>query len=393
MQSFSAAGKSQKDKSASSSSKFSHSEGTSSSQPQNSDDSFSPQNKSSSSNSHLSDMDCLDLTTVNRRDSVISISSRMSDYDLGDELLIPYGDFKNLNKNTLLGKGSVGVVYRAKWNNRSVAVKVLRQIDPENINQVDAFLREAQQTVQLKLFSPHVIKLVGICATPPEPCCLVLELMPGGSLYDFLRENSIISWPQRLGIALDIINGLIDLFRQNVILPDLKSSNILLTVTGLDGLRRAKLADFDSVIVKSANSHCAKTQFLSGTIPWMPPELLELEFSPKKKNVPAHGADDAEDEVEYVYNAKTIIYTFGWLLWTLLSHKTPFEFQELHSRNLGMLNQIIKDVIEGTRAEIPIFDNSPNSLEYNPLILYCWDAEPGLRPTLKDARQVLNRLK
>ncbi len=308
-----------------------------------------------------------------------SITRRMSSFRLDSKKQVkPYKDLKFLDRNNPLGRGTAGIVYAATVGDDETvyAVKELRNINPDSEGQVKAFLTEFQQISQVK--SNYTLKAKWICAVPPDPCCIILELMDG-SLYDILIKTEF-SWSQRLQLASDIIEGLCDLFNQNKIQRDLKSSNILLTKPDQMGLRKAKLSDLD-LITLSNETHSVFTESLAGTINWMAPEQLEkLEVDNKNTK---------HKEIIFEYNEKTVVYTFGWLLWSLLSRKTPFEFQETKKEKVALTTFIIKEVVKGSRAQIPDLTNPP---DYTKLIVDCWAQNQASRPTLNEARDRISKI-
>ncbi|KAL0332161.1 UNVERIFIED_CONTAM: Calcium/calmodulin-regulated receptor-like kinase [Sesamum calycinum] len=164
------------------------------------------------------------------------------------------------NFTTILGQGSFGPVYKAKMAaGEVVAVKVLAS----NSKQGE---KEFQTEVSLlaRLHHRNLVNLVGYCIDKGQRM-LVYEYMSNGSLENLIYcsyrvflilfwtqqlifniflddEEQILSWEDRLQIALDISHG-IEYLHDGAVPPvihrDLKSANIL-----LDQSMRAKVADF-----------------------------------------------------------------------------------------------------------------------------------------------------
>lgn len=80
----------------------------------------------------------------------------------------------------VVGKGSFGVVWKAKWRDIFVAVK---QIDSEA--EKKAFAVEVRQLSRIS--HPNIVKLYGACTQ--NPVCLVMEYAEGGSLYNGKRPK------------------------------------------------------------------------------------------------------------------------------------------------------------------------------------------------------------
>nr|XP_023873120.1 calcium/calmodulin-regulated receptor-like kinase 2 isoform X2 [Quercus suber] len=117
-----------------------------------------------------------------------------------------YKDIQKATQNftTILGQGSFGPVYKATLNPGEVAVKVLAS----NSKQGE---REFQTEVSLlgRLHHRNLVNLVGYCVDKGQHM-LIYEFMSNGSLANLLygEGERILSWDERLQIALDISHGI-----------------------------------------------------------------------------------------------------------------------------------------------------------------------------------------
>lgn len=66
----------------------------------------------------------------------------------------------------------------------------------------EKFLEEA--TIMKKLQHPKLIRLYAVC-TQEEPIYIVTELMPNGSLKDYLKKNPDIQTQQIIYIATQVV--------------------------------------------------------------------------------------------------------------------------------------------------------------------------------------------
>ena len=127
--------------------------------------------------------------------------------------------------------------------------------------------------------------------------CIITEYLAGGSLRKFLHQQEQHSVPLELvlKLALDIARGMQYLHSQGILHRDLKSENLLL---GEDMC--VKVADFG---ISCLESQCGSAKGFTGTYRWMAPEMIKEKHHTKKVDV----------------------YSFGIVLWELLTGQTPFD--------------------------------------------------------------------
>jgi serine/threonine protein kinase len=89
---------------------------------------------------------------------------------------------------------------------------------------------------------------------------LVTELAPGGTLRQFLLENTSLRGLQKIKLCRDVMNGMSELHLAGVIHGDLKLDNILV-VAGM----QAKINDFSHSILKSTNQDGVEEGVYRGT--------------------------------------------------------------------------------------------------------------------------------
>ena len=86
-----------------------------------------------------------------------------------------------------IGRGNFGDVYKARLqpSNLAVAVKTCKVTLPEE--QKKKFLQEGRILKQYE--HPNIVRFIGICVQK-QPIMIVMELVPGGSLLNYLRTNA-----------------------------------------------------------------------------------------------------------------------------------------------------------------------------------------------------------
>lgn len=140
------------------------------------------------------------------------------------------------------------------------------------------------------------MQLVAACKKPPV-FCIITEYLSGGSLRAFLHklEHKSVPLQKLLAIALDIARGMEYIHSQGVIHRDLKPENIL-----FDEDFCVKIADFG---IACEEAFCDVLAEDPGTYRWMAPEMI--------KHKP--------------YGHKVDVYSFGLLLWEMVTGKIPYE--------------------------------------------------------------------
>jgi len=155
--------------------------------------------------------------------------------------------FDDLQTQKVLGEGAYSLVHLATFKDGTeVAVKKLKN----PLRSFEEFRREVW--IMSGLQHPNLLSLRGYTL---NPCCLVLDYMKEGDLFQFLhrdewaakREQVAKQWNVlMLKIAKDIAKGCAFLHAANppVIHRDLKSPNVLLASISSEATVVAKLADF-----------------------------------------------------------------------------------------------------------------------------------------------------
>jgi serine/threonine protein kinase len=196
-----------------------------------------------------------------------------------------------IDKSRCVGTGGFGGVYRARWLESEVVVKLLDQSGSGNMNDnsfasavsssywaasrttpSDTTAQEERAKVRemfarevgvwFNLSHPHVIRLFGACHV--GTLFFACEFASNGSLDSYLRKLPDELWQKLYEAAL----GVQYLHARGVVHGDLKCNNILV---GGDG--KAKVTDFglssDAEVLDKAGAQ------VSGAWHWVAPECLE----------------------------------------------------------------------------------------------------------------------
>ncbi|XP_054777381.1 serine/threonine-protein kinase STY46-like [Prosopis cineraria] len=257
-------------------------------------------------------------------------------------------DPKHLKFGSKIASGSYGDLFKGTYCSQEVAIKVLKA---EHIN--SDLQREFAQEVYImrKVRHKNVVQFIGACTKPPY-LCIVTEFMSGGSVYDYLhKQKGVFKFPSLLKVAIDVSKGMNYLHENNIIHRDLKAANLL-----MDENCVVKVADFGVARVKAQSGVMTAE---TGTYRWMAPEVIE----------------------HRPYDHKADIFSFGVVLWELLTGKLPYE-------NLTPLQAAIGVVQKGLRPTIPK-NAHPKFVE---LLERCWQQDPTLRPDFSESIDILQQL-
>ncbi|KAF8179660.1 kinase-like domain-containing protein [Pholiota molesta] len=244
-----------------------------------------------------------------------------------------------------IGAGGFGTVYRAKWNEMDVAVKVMRHSGDTNIPRAVTVRREVDTWSRLR--HPHILQFLGANILDDKPF-IVTPLIRGGNVAEYLIRNPDC---YRLNIVHQLSLGLTYLHSQRVVHGDIKCTNVLIDDGG-----NALLCDFGLARIKAdVHSRSLYTNLDAGTQlgsqNWMAPEL----FEGSSLKMPCD------------------IYSFGMTVYEMytgevpLSHVHPVRLQE--------------QVINGTRPQKPEEYEAPQLTNGIWAIAEaCWAKAPGSRP-------------
>lgn len=261
-----------------------------------------------------------------------------------------------------------------------MALKRIRERKPADI---EALKREA--VVINRLRHPNIIHLLGVCLEHPR-IGLVLELCEGGSLKKLCQKlvNSFVSVRVLVDWAAQIASAMRCLAAEGLMHRDLKADNVLVkervctciissctpssaaqTIHLHNGIQadgycqhcecRAldrltmKVTDFGNT--KKIKDEGDKRQSLVGTYAWMAPEAYKFQK----------------------YSEASDVWSFGVLLWELLTRKDPHQ---------GCMPITVAFHVSTKGIDLPIADDCP--LKWKDIMQSCWQVSPENRPTFAD---------
>jgi len=236
-------------------------------------------------------------------------------------------------------RGAFGKVYKAKWRERKVVIKVIKA-DSEEEKQAVKY--EASFTLHLN--HPNIIKLFGITCVRLKKHGIVMEEAEHGSLNKWIGK---IDHEKVTKIALGIIAGLEYVHLQKVIHRDIKPQNILM------------FGPRDDMVPKIADFGVSKVILTVMTLTKVGQELY---MAP-------------EVRMNFKYGFKADIFSLSMVLFEMFN-------EQLIAESSDEVKKFIMDAHIGKMDEIPKSCTVPAYLHN--VIERGWRREPEERPPLSE---------
>jgi hypothetical protein len=279
-----------------------------------------------------------------------------------------------INAMELIGAGGYGEVYRCKYRDMCVAMKILRLPATESI--LFEFEREIKfmQTIR----HPNVVLFLGAGKTRHGAPFLISEFVSRGSLRKLLDDANIsITMEMQVKFCQDVARGMS--FLHGLTPPrvhgDLKSDNLLISETDT-----VKIADFGLAKQISSDvskcSHTRKRQNGKKQRSSMLVPLVELHSydSPHALGASRWRAPElSKSGAKNSYRTSADVYSFAVVVWEISTRKLPFSQYKFNY-------EVLDAVKAGERP--PLEDNCFPLLRS--LMLDCWQDDPLKRPSFKE---------
>jgi len=284
--------------------------------------------------------------------TVLSLASLAPDMAMTDfqNMTVKYDELEEMKK---IGRGSYAVVYKAKLNGLSVAVKelVMKGDQAKKAEIFDEFRREAN--IMQRLQHPNVVSLQAICT---DPFCMVVDFMDLGSLYDVVHDKSLsFDWNLRVCLALDCIKGMEFLHSVGIVHRDLKTPNVLVKRDIINSCGAiAKIADFGLSRVLSLSNELRRKAVVNPI--WLPPEVLKKES----------------------YNEKVDEYAMGVMMYEMWVRKDFFY-------EMSFASEIEDAVVQGRRPDLPVVGDSHYIGVYRNVLRGFWSQSADARPSFLES--------
>jgi serine/threonine protein kinase len=165
-----------------------------------------------------------------------------------------------------IGKGAMGSVYAVmdEQLGRKVAVKLMLAAFEEDTELRQRFYREARVTGQLA--HRNIVTIFDLGEHDNRPF-IVMELLEGLPLNDYLRTDAVPSLDTKLDLMIQLCDGLQTAHQAGVIHRDIKPSNMFV-------MRDGTLKVLDIGVARLNSSNLTAAGMLLGTPEYMSPEQV-----------------------------------------------------------------------------------------------------------------------
>jgi serine/threonine-protein kinase len=198
-----------------------------------------------------------------------------------------------------IGRGGMATIYRGRDTrmDRTVAIKVLREVYSTDPKFVTRFQREAKAASALQ--HPNIVQVYDYGQTDGN-YFIVMELVEGTDLRRYLRSRGVLDVDRAIIIAHDVALGLGAAHRRSIVHRDVKPQNVLVGKSG-----SIKLTDFGiASVYKDINAERLTTTGMTlGTVQYYAPEQAQGE----------------------IVNPAADVYALGIVMYEMLTGRTPFD--------------------------------------------------------------------
>lgn len=193
-----------------------------------------------------------------------------------------------------IGSGGMSVVYKARCHtlDRLVAIKVLKEEFAFDENFVSKFKMEAQSAARLS--HPNIVSVYDVVDENVYHY-IVMELIEGITLKNYIEKKGYLESKEAIGIALQVAQGMAAAHEQHIIHRDIKPQNIIISRDG-----KVKVADFG--IARAVSSQTMNATAV-GSVHYISPEQARGGY-----------CDERSD-----------IYSFGITMYEMITGRVPFE--------------------------------------------------------------------
>ena len=228
----------------------------------------------------------------------------------------------------VIGSGGMAVVYKARCHrlNRLVAIKILKDDYLEDEDFRRRFHGESQAVA---MFShPNIVSVYDVSTSLSlEADYIVMELIDGISLKQYMEKKGVLNWKETLHFAMQIAKALEHAHSRGIVHRDIKPHNIMVLKNG-----SVKVADFGIARMMSKGDTLTKEAL--GSVHYISPEQAK------------GGRVDTRSD----------IYSLGVVMYEMMTGRPPYDGD-------SPVSVAIKHIDGGAAMPSTINPNIPGGLE------------------------------
>ena len=240
----------------------------------------------------------------------------------------------------VIGTGGMAVVYKALCHrlNRLVAVKILK----DEFAKDEEFLRrfQAEGEAVAMLSHPNIVQVFDVSATD-NTYYIVMELINGISLKQYMEVKGILNWKETLHFASQIALGLEHAHSRGIVHRDIKPHNVMVLKNG-----SVKVMDFG--IAQVMNKSSTLTKEALGSVHYISPEQAKGSFT----------------------DSRSDIYSLGVVMYEMMTGRPPYDGE-------SPVSVAIQHINGGAPLPTAFNPNIPAGMEQ--IIMKAMALEPGDR--------------
>lgn len=240
----------------------------------------------------------------------------------------------------VLGVGGMAIVYKARCHrlNRLVAIKILK----DEYSKDEEFCRRfhAEGEAVAMLGHPNIVSVYDVSNTGGADY-IVMELIDGISLKQYMEKKGVLNWKETLHFAIQICKALEHAHSRGLVHRDIKPHNIMVLKNG-----SIKVTDFGIARVMSKSNTLTKEAL--GSVHYISPEQAK-----------GGRVDDRSD-----------LYSLGTVMYEMITGRPPYDGE-------SPVAVAIQHINGGARMPSTLNPNIPGGLEQ--IIMKAMAHEPSDR--------------
>lgn len=208
----------------------------------------------------------------------------------------------------VLGTGGMAVVYKARCHrlNRLVAIKILKDEFAADEEFRRRFHAEGEAVAMLS--HPNIVQVYDV-STSDSANFIVMELIDGISLKQYMENKGVLNWKETLHFSMQIAKGLEHAHSRGIVHRDIKPHNIMVLKNG-----SVKVMDFG--IARVMNKSNTLTKEALGSVHYISPEQAK-----------GGHTDNRSD-----------IYSLGVVMYEMMAGRPPYDGESAVSVAIQHIN-------------------------------------------------------